>query len=93
VACPENGRSEPAFKLALREINRFAALGAFVVLVEFVGKNLLLLATVGAVADKGFKILELLESGAVLRRVAHGITLLAVLADFGKGNALWFINL
>jgi len=56
---------------ALGKINRLAAFFALVGLVELVGKNLHLLIALGAFADEGLEVFELLETRAMLGSGCH----------------------
>jgi hypothetical protein len=49
------------------EIDLFAALGAFMGFIKLIGKNFLGFITCRAFAGKGFQVLEIFKSGAVLR--------------------------
>jgi hypothetical protein len=66
------------------KIDLLAALGAFVGLVEFVGKNLFGFTTFRAFTGKGFQLFEIFKSGAMLR-CAHDALLFLGLS----GYCLW----
>jgi hypothetical protein len=51
---------------ALGKVDGFSAFCAGVVLLEFVGKNFLALSAFRTFADKGFQVLEVLVTGAML---------------------------
>jgi hypothetical protein len=64
------GRSlSGGFQFTLGEINELSAAGAPVFLVEFIGKDFLFLAAIGAFAYKGFQVLETFQSRAMQGRV------------------------
>jgi len=56
-----------AFQGALRKIDLFSASFAYMFFVKFIRKDLYLFAAVEAFADKRLQVLQLLETGAVLR--------------------------
>jgi hypothetical protein len=78
---PRAGRTIPvdplraAFQRAAGKIDGFAAFGAGMRFVEFVGEDLFALAAFGALADKGFQIFKSFETGTVLRGGSHDILL------------------
>jgi hypothetical protein len=59
----------------LGEIDRFTALVTGVGTIEFIGENFLGLSAFRTFAAEGLKVLELLESRAVLRGAGHDVLL------------------
>jgi hypothetical protein len=61
--------SKAGFRLTLGKVYFFAALGANMLSIEFVGEDFFFLSTTRALADKRLQVFKLLKTGAVLRRV------------------------
>jgi hypothetical protein len=62
-----------AIQGALVKVDGFAAFAAGMRFIKLIGEDLFLLAACGAFADKGFEVLKVLKTRAVLRGGCHGV--------------------